>query len=117
LELRQETITKGAWQASVQCLIQHGDFLCIFPEGTRTRTGKLQEFKLGYLRLAAHSGAPVIPVRLDQNFEVWPPQRPFPRLRKVSIVFHEPVRVARGLSLSALRQLNADIRARYYHAS
>ena len=108
-------MAKTAWQTSVQCL-QRGDFLCIFPEGTRTRTGQLQDFKLGYLRLAAETGAPVLPVRLANSYDVWPPHRRFPRLRRVGIEFHKPVQVAPDLSPSELRNLNAFIRSTCYQA-
>jgi 1-acyl-sn-glycerol-3-phosphate acyltransferase len=39
-----------------------GDVLCIFPEGTRSRDGKLAEPKPGVAMLATRSGVPILPV-------------------------------------------------------
>lgn len=116
LEVGRQSM-KAAWQESVRCLTQRDDFLCIFPEGTRTRTGRLQNFKLGYLRLASESGVPVVPVRLDNPYEAWPPHRRFPRVRSVQIEFYPSLRVDRDLALSQLQELNASIRSRCYHQS
>jgi 1-acyl-sn-glycerol-3-phosphate acyltransferase len=38
--------------------------VCIFPEGTRSRTGKMLPFKKGSFYLAMQSGAPVVPVSI-----------------------------------------------------
>jgi 1-acyl-sn-glycerol-3-phosphate acyltransferase len=45
-------------------LMQEGKCLVIAPEGTRSRTGTLNEGKLGVAYLAARSGFPVIPVAI-----------------------------------------------------
>lgn len=113
LEVSREGI-KAAWRESVHCLSHGGDFLCVFPEGTRTRTGQLQSFRLGYLRLAAECQAPMVPVRLENAFDAWPPHRLFPRRTRINLVFHEPVVVPRDLSTDAMRVLNQDLRRRCF---
>ncbi|HBT20516.1 MAG TPA: 1-acyl-sn-glycerol-3-phosphate acyltransferase [Peptococcaceae bacterium] len=45
-------------------VLQRGDVLGIFPEGRRSVTGKLQEFKPGAVSLAVKYGAPIVPVGL-----------------------------------------------------
>ncbi|MGH7297383.1 MAG: lysophospholipid acyltransferase family protein [Polyangiaceae bacterium] len=45
----------------------------IFPEGTRTRDGELQEFKDGAFRLAAEAGCPVVPVAVHGTRHSLPP--------------------------------------------
>ena len=78
-----------------------GSLVCLFPEGTLTRTGTLSELQKGFELIARQSdGAPVIPVRLDRAwgsifsfagnkfFKKRPRQVPYP----VSVVFGEPVR-------------------------
>jgi 1-acyl-sn-glycerol-3-phosphate acyltransferase len=43
-------------------ILDRGEVLCIFPEGTRSMTGVLGEAKPGVAMLATRSGAPVLPV-------------------------------------------------------
>lgn len=45
----------------------------IFPEGTRTRSGKLGRFKSGATYLASESGAPILPVTITNSYERNPP--------------------------------------------
>jgi 1-acyl-sn-glycerol-3-phosphate acyltransferase len=45
--------------------LDHGMSVMIFPEGTRSRTGALQQFKLGAFRLALDAGVPVLPVAVS----------------------------------------------------
>jgi glycerol-3-phosphate dehydrogenase (NAD(P)+) len=48
--------------ATALALLERGDAIVIFPEGTRIRTGSLQRPKRGVGRLALESGRPVVPV-------------------------------------------------------
>jgi acyl-[acyl-carrier-protein]-phospholipid O-acyltransferase/long-chain-fatty-acid--[acyl-carrier-protein] ligase len=45
--------------------IEQGELVCIFAEGSITRTGQLQPFQRGLLRIVQGTGAPVIPIYLD----------------------------------------------------
>jgi acyl-[acyl-carrier-protein]-phospholipid O-acyltransferase/long-chain-fatty-acid--[acyl-carrier-protein] ligase len=47
-----------------QC-IRDGELVCIFAEGHLTRTGQLQPFQRGLMKIVEGTGAPVIPVYLD----------------------------------------------------
>jgi 1-acyl-sn-glycerol-3-phosphate acyltransferase len=61
-------------------LLKEGNGLLIFPEGTRTRDGSIQEFKPGVVLLIRRSQAPIIPVAVAGAFESMPPRSWFPRL-------------------------------------
>ncbi len=53
-------------------LLRAGVPIVIFPEGTRSPTGRLQAFKDGAFRLAAETGCPLFPVAISGTFETLP---------------------------------------------
>lgn len=53
--------------------IKRGDILVIYPEGTRTRTGEIQQGKLGTAKIYLKTGAPILPVGIKGTFEIMPP--------------------------------------------
>src|SRR4051794_14346962 len=59
--------TKRAIEMSREAL-KAGELVCIFPEGGISRSGQLQRFKTGVLEMQRGTGAPIIPVWLD---EIW----------------------------------------------
>jgi len=104
---------KGSLKESLRTAartLELGYHLLIFPEGTRSTDGKLQEFKpaIGYLSLTA--GADILPVWIDGAHEAMPKGAfaPDPRKRKKLLVrvgpplrVEELRRATRGLSRSA----------------
>ena len=55
--------------------IRSGQSVVIFPEGTRTRDGRLGAFKKGGFHLAMESGADIVPVAIRGSRDVMPPRR------------------------------------------
>ncbi|ETC85421.1 lysophospholipid acyltransferase family protein [Xanthomonas hortorum] len=53
-------------------LLREGKQLCLFPEGTRSRSGALLPFKAGLLQAALDAGVAVVPVALDGCGKVLP---------------------------------------------
>jgi 1-acyl-sn-glycerol-3-phosphate acyltransferase len=47
----------------------------LYPEGTRTRDGRIAPFKPGFGLLCRRAKAPVLPVLIDGAFECWPRHR------------------------------------------
>lgn len=71
--------------------LEAGGCVAIFPEGTRTPDGRLQEFRRGALLAARRAGVPILPVAIEGCFEVWPRHRRLPRPGRVTVTFGEPM--------------------------
>lgn len=62
--------------------LSSGILLWIFPEGTRSRTGKLLDFKLGAFRLAQEIGAEIIPVYIHGTDRILAAGKSYPHLNQ-----------------------------------
>ena len=74
-------------------LLRKGRALVIFPEGGRTKNGKLMPFKMGAFRLALSHGIPIVPVTIKGAESIWPVGRVFPRPGRLTITYHPPIAV------------------------
>ena len=70
----------------------------IFPEGTRSRTGKLLPFKKGGFILAIKGGAPVVPIAITGTRDAMRKGSPIIRPVNVRVRIGEPVETA-GMTL------------------
>jgi long-chain acyl-CoA synthetase len=66
--------------------------LIIFPEGTRTRDGRMGDFKKTFAILSRELNVPVVPVSINGAFEALPRGSFFPKpFKKIRVEFHQPV--------------------------
>jgi 1-acyl-sn-glycerol-3-phosphate acyltransferase len=63
----------------------------VYPEGTRSRDGRLYKGRTGVAWLALTAGVPIVPVGLTGTDRVQPVGTRFPRLAKVHVSFGRPV--------------------------
>lgn len=82
----------------------------VFPEGTRTRTGELQPFKIGLFVLAIESGAPIVPVHISGTFGIQPKGSIRIRPHPVRITVGAPIPTA-GLTTEGRDALKDRVRA------
>ena len=61
-----------------QRILDEGQILFVFPEGTRSPDGGLQEARDGLAALAIRSGAPIVPIGISGSNRVWPKGQRFP---------------------------------------
>ena len=77
-------------------ILEEGYVLLVFPEGTRSPTGELQEAKDGVAMLALRTGAQIVPIGVSNTDSVWRKgtklPSPFPR-QKVTVRIGLPFRV------------------------
>jgi len=69
-----------------------GGGIILFPEGTRTRDGKLQPARSGIGLIVAKSAAPVVPVRVFGTFEAWGRNQKIPLPKRVAVKYGVPMR-------------------------
>jgi len=60
-------------------ILDEGHVLFVFPEGTRSRDGALQEAQDGVAVLAIRTGAPIVPLAIAGSNRVWPRGQKLPR--------------------------------------
>lgn len=96
----------------------NGEMVCIFAEGAITRTGQLQPFQKGIMRIVQGTDIPVIPTYLDQLwgsvfsyhggkfFWKWPSRWPYP----ITIMFGDPLHDADDIDevRRAVEELGVD---------
>jgi 1-acyl-sn-glycerol-3-phosphate acyltransferase len=81
----------GALKRVLRSLAE-GKVMILFPEGTRTRDGKLQPAKPGVGFMACKTQVPVLPARIFGSFEAFGKGMKVPRLgTPVSVVFGRPL--------------------------
>lgn len=89
-------------------LVKNGRSMVIYPEGTRSKTGEMAEFKGGAMKIAMESGARVVPVLLEGTRE---------RLEKtgniipgtVYVTFLDPIET-KGLTREDFKKMPGEIR-------
>lgn len=74
-----------------QEVLSSGNLFGIYPEGTRSPDGKLQNAKSGAVRLALSSKAPIIPIGMIGTFEILSKHDKFPKFSKCSINIGKPI--------------------------
>lgn len=95
---------KGGLRAALRQagdIIEQGKTVLIFPEGTRSPDGSLQEFKpvIGYLAL--HHGIDILPVYLGGTYEALPKGKSIPTRREIFARIGPPLEVAELKRLTA----------------
>ena len=74
-------------------LLKEGYSLVLFPEGTRSRDGKLGEFKAGGLRLATKSGVDIVPITINGTKDIMNKDSLIIRPAKVKITVSPVIKV------------------------
>jgi 1-acyl-sn-glycerol-3-phosphate acyltransferase len=84
-------------------ILNQGNLLGIYPEGTRSGDGRLYRGRTGVARMALEAGVPVIPVAMIGTYEIQPPGQVKPRVRRVGMRFGAPLDFSRYEGLSGDR--------------
>ena len=72
-------------------LLEGGENVLLFPEGSRSLDGKLQPLEAGVALIALRSGAPIIPAFISGAFDAMPPGSRWVKPLHLSIVFGDTI--------------------------
>ena len=72
--------------------IKKGISIFIFPEGTRSKDGKMQPFKEGSMKVASKTGCPIIPIAITGSAEIWENHMPKIKPCRVIVEYGAPIR-------------------------
>ncbi len=90
-------IDRSGGRAAVKSLndaaekIRSGASVVIFPEGTRSRDGRLQPFKTGGIQVAIRSKCPIVPVAILGSYEILPRSTIWIRPGHIKVAIGKPI--------------------------
>ncbi len=95
---------------SARDILDSGEAMIVFPEGTRQSGPRVAEVFDGTAYLASKTGAPIVPVGIAGTETALPPGAKFIHRSRVAVVVGEPIRVPQGrMSRPAMRELSGRI--------
>lgn len=94
---------------AAEAIQERGISLLVFPEGGRSHTGELREFKDGAAYIAIRAGAPIVPMALVGTRTVLPFGSGTPRSGNVEMRIGDPIPTT-GLKLHDRAQLTLQVR-------
>ncbi|HKP31479.1 MAG TPA: lysophospholipid acyltransferase family protein, partial [Chitinophagaceae bacterium] len=100
-------------------VLRQGIHMCIYPEGTRNKTGQpLKSFYDGAFKLASDTGTPIIPTLCFNTAKVLPNNKSFYLMpHRLGMHFLEPVEVKKGEDVAALKEKVFEIMKNYFTSS
>ncbi len=85
--------------------LRRGEMLLVFPEGTRSKSGKIQDFRRGLGYLVDALGVDVLPLYIDGTYRALPKGQPLPNPASRTL----KVRIGKVLRASDLKKEVADL--------
>lgn len=71
--------------------LKDGRSMIIFPEGTRSKSANMAEFKKGTLKMAQKTGAPIVPVTLDGTYKAYEYNGYKIKETDIKVIIHKPI--------------------------
>jgi 1-acyl-sn-glycerol-3-phosphate acyltransferase len=93
IPLRLGASDMRAFRESVKRL-QAGEVLLLFPEGTRTRDGRIGRLLPGVWNIAHRARVPIVPAVIDGAYQAWPRTHLLPRPHPIRVMYGPPISLA-----------------------
>ncbi|MFC7678187.1 lysophospholipid acyltransferase family protein [Paenibacillus sp. GCM10028914] len=90
-------------------LINNNYSVIVFPEGTRSKGEQLGEFKPGAFRIAAKTGAPIVPIRIQGSYKLMEENGFWISPAEVTVTILPPISTA-GLSKTEIAALPEQVK-------
>lgn len=112
---REDSQRAGAVMKLMLTLLFKGESILIFPEGSRSRDGRIKPLEAGVAFLSVKLGVPVLPVYIRGSHNVCPPGKRIPRPVKLKVTFSSPISPDVGISSDKQRRehLMSEIERRF----
>ena len=97
--------------ATAEKQLSGGMSVVVFPEGSRSRDGRMHAFRRGAFKLATEFSLPVVPVTIDGAYGVMPRGSVLPRPGSITLTIHTPIHASSETGrheLSELMERSAD---------
>lgn len=72
-------------------LLKAGYTMVVFPEGTRSKSGAIGEFKAGSFKLATKPKVPIVPVTIDGTYKIMEGNHYIIKPATVDVTIHDPI--------------------------
>jgi 1-acyl-sn-glycerol-3-phosphate acyltransferase len=105
---RQEALT-----AAVEKIKKKRYSFLVFPEGTRSKSGQMQNFKKGGFMIALKAGVPILPVKISGSYQLMPPGQIAIKAGTVEIELFPPLALA-GIQESKLTEWIQNLQQKIY---
>ncbi|NBT58621.1 1-acyl-sn-glycerol-3-phosphate acyltransferase [bacterium] len=89
--------------------LKRGALIVVFPEGTRTRTGKLLPLKKGAFKTAQNAQVPLVPIAITGTFQIAPPSHWPTRGHSVTVRIGSPLVIPASERLETAQQHYREI--------
>jgi 1-acyl-sn-glycerol-3-phosphate acyltransferase len=107
---RRDSIQARAGIDRGASLMRSGLSFIAFPEGTRSRDGKLKEFKKGAFIMALKAAVPIVPITILNTGSIQPPGSYRIHPATVEVFFHDPI-PTEGMTMEDRNLLVSQTRA------
>jgi 1-acyl-sn-glycerol-3-phosphate acyltransferase len=91
--------------------LQNGASITVFPEGTRSKDGKLGKFKRGAFTLAGSIGLPIVPITIKGTYETLPKESCNIHPGKLTLIIHDPIPYSKTLFEDNQHELMSQVQA------
>jgi 1-acyl-sn-glycerol-3-phosphate acyltransferase len=99
----------GAVKETIR-LLQEGNILNIYPEGTRTLDGEIKKMEKGIALVIRRAKVPVVPVAIDGSFQAWPKGHKLFHPHRIRVKYGKPMNLSEMKGDQIVKELDGALR-------